>query len=53
MFINNRSLKAKVSQGTLLKFFDIDHDESKLHDALVDLELNVKVWNHLKSLVEL
>ena len=28
--------------------FDIPHDYDKLHNALVDLELNVKVWDKLK-----
>tara|TARA_B100002019_G_scaffold277821_1_gene278037 strand:+ start:62 stop:589 length:528 start_codon:yes stop_codon:yes gene_type:complete len=51
--INTIKRGLKCSLGALGKEFDIDHDESKLHDALVDLELNVKVWNHLKSLVEL
>ena len=27
---------------------DIEHDYDKLHNALVDLELNVKVWDKLK-----
>ena len=32
--------------------FDIEHDYGKLHNALVDLELNLKVWNKLKWNVE-
>ena len=32
--------------------FDIEHDYTKLHDALVDLELNLKVWNKLKWALE-
>ena len=35
------------------KNFEIEHDYSKLHDALVDLELNLKVWNKLKMQLEL
>jgi len=51
--INTIKRGLKCSLGALGKEFDIDHDESKLHDALVDLELNIKVWNHLKSQIEL
>ena len=43
----------KCSLGALGKQFEIQHDESKLHDALKDLELNVEVWNKLKWQVEL
>tara|TARA_Y100000593_G_C4266022_1_gene314809 strand:- start:3 stop:641 length:639 start_codon:yes stop_codon:yes gene_type:complete len=35
------------------KEYEIDHDYSKLHDAIVDLELNLKVWNKLKWQIEL
>ena len=35
------------------KEYEIDHDYSKLHDAIVDLELNLKVWNKLKCMIEL
>jgi len=51
--IKNRSLKAKVSQGTLLKFFDIDHDESKLHDALYDIKKCFEVFCELKRRMDL
>ena len=33
--------------------FDNEHDYGKLHDALVDLELNLKVWNKLKWQLEI
>jgi len=39
--------------GPMGKIFEIDHDYSKLHDALVDLELNLKVWNKLKMQLEI
>ena len=48
------SLGTKLKRGvrTTLKAmgesFDIPHDYDKLHNALVDLELNVKVWDKLK-----
>ena len=51
--INDRSLKAKVSQGTLLKFFDIDHDESKLHNALYDIKKCFEVFCELKRRMNL
>ena len=28
--------------------YDIKHDYAKLHNALVDLQLNLKIWNKLK-----
>ena len=51
--INDRSLKAKVSQGTLLKFFDIDHDHSKLHDALYDIKMCFEIFCELKKRMSL
>ena len=51
--INDRSLKAKVSQNQLLKFFDIDHDPSKLHDALYDIRMCFKVFKELKKRMDL
>jgi DNA polymerase III epsilon subunit-like protein len=44
--------KIKCSLGVLGKEFDIDHDHNSLHDALVDLELNLKFWNKLKYMIE-
>jgi len=35
------------------KEFGIEHDYDKLHDALVDLELNVKVWDKLKWQIDI
>ena len=37
----------------LAKENDIEFDENKLHDALYDLEINLKVWNKLKYQIEL
>lgn len=45
--------KLKCSLGALGKEFDIDHNYDALHDALVDLELNLKVWNKIKYLIEI
>jgi len=47
--LNDRSLKAKVSQNQLLKFFDIDFEEEKLHDALYDIQMCYKVFLKLKK----
>jgi hypothetical protein len=30
----------------------IEHDYEKLHDAINDLDLNLKVWNKLKWQIE-
>jgi len=43
----------KSSLSTLGKEFEIEHDYEKLHDALNDLDLNLKVWNKLKWQVEI
>jgi DNA polymerase III epsilon subunit-like protein len=50
------STRAKGIRSNLTalgKEFDIEHDYENLHNALVDLELNVKVWNRLKYSLEL
>lgn len=44
--------RLKCALGALGKEFGIDHNYDKLHDALVDLELNLKVWNKIKYLIE-
>ena len=43
----------KTNLTALGKEYDIDHDYKNLHNALVDLELNVKVWQKLKWKVEI
>jgi DNA polymerase III epsilon subunit-like protein len=35
------------------KDLDIDHDYNSLHNALSDLELNFKVWNKIKYMVNI
>ena len=47
--INDRSLKARASQNQLLKFFDIDFDDGKLHNALYDIKMCFKVFLKLKK----
>lgn len=43
----------KTSLITLAKEYGIEVDESKLHDALYDLEINKKVWDKMKYQIEL
>ena len=43
----------KTNLAALGREFEINHNPDKLHDALVDLELNLKVWNKLKWQIEL
>lgn len=50
--INIRKKGLRTSLGALGKSYDIKHDKSKLHDALADLELNVKVWEELKYQID-
>ena len=50
--INTRKKGLKTSLGALGKSYEIEHDYAKLHDALVDLELNIKVWNKLKYQID-
>ena len=51
--MHTRRKGVRTSLAYLGKEFKIEHDHSKLHDALVDLELNLKVWNQLKYQIEL
>lgn len=43
----------KTRLALLGKEYGISHDYDRLHDAIVDLELNLKVWNKLKFQVEI
>tara|TARA_Y100000004_G_scaffold193448_1_gene256005 strand:+ start:344 stop:982 length:639 start_codon:yes stop_codon:yes gene_type:complete len=51
--ISTRKRGVKTNLQHLGKEFEIEHDYEKLHNALVDLELNLKVWNKLKWQIEL
>jgi DNA polymerase III epsilon subunit-like protein len=51
--INDRSLKSKVSQIQLLKYFGIDFEEEKLHDALYDIEMCYQIFCELKKSMNL
>jgi len=50
--INIRKKGLKSSLGALGKSNGINHNYDKLHDALVDLELNIKVWDKLKYQID-
>tara|TARA_R110002012_G_scaffold81399_1_gene205946 strand:- start:2517 stop:3182 length:666 start_codon:yes stop_codon:yes gene_type:complete len=50
--MNIRKKGLKCSLGALGKSNGITHDYDKLHDALVDLELNIKVWDKLKQQID-
>ncbi len=42
----------KTNLMTLGKEYSIDHNYEMLHDAINDLELNLKVWNKLKWMLD-
>lgn len=50
---NTRRKGIRSNLTGLGKEFGIDHDYANLHNALVDLDLNLKVWNKLKYSLEL
>jgi len=50
---HTRRKDVKSSLSLLGKENGIEHDYEKLHDALNDLDLNLKVWNKLKWQVEI
>jgi hypothetical protein len=50
---NTRRKGIRTNLTALGKEFDIKHDYENLHNALVDLELNLKIWNRLKYSLEL
>jgi DNA polymerase III epsilon subunit-like protein len=45
---NTRVRGVKSNLEYLAKYFRIEYDSEKLHDALDDIRLNWKVWGHLK-----
>ena len=53
MFDPNEIINVKSWMSLGDSNYEIDHDYDKLHNALVDLELNLKVWNKLKWEIEL
>lgn len=51
--LNDRTLKAKVSQLAQLKHFGIEFEESKLHDGVYDIEMTFKIFQELKKKLNL
>jgi DNA polymerase III epsilon subunit-like protein len=49
---NTRKKGVRTSLIAMGKGYDIEHDYDKLHNAIVDLELNLKVWNKIKWQIE-
>lgn len=48
-----RAKGLKCSLGALGKEYNVEHDYTKLHNSLCDIQLNWKVWNRLKYLIEI
>ncbi|NVM34362.1 MAG: 3'-5' exonuclease [Candidatus Lokiarchaeota archaeon] len=44
-WLNYRQRGLKTSQLTLLKKYDIDFDQKRLHDALYDIEMNFEIFH--------
>ena len=51
MHTKKKGVKSNLT--SLGKEFEIEHDYESLHDALVDLRLNLKIWNKLKWQVDI
>lgn len=51
--INDRTMKSKVSQLAQLKYFDIPHDPSSLHNAVVDIDMTFKIFTEIKKKMDL
>lgn len=49
--IRQKGLKTNLT--ALGKGYGIEHDYENLHDALIDLDLNLKVWNKMKWQLEI
>lgn len=50
---NNRDLKGRSSQLTMLKEFGIEFDKDKLHDGLYDCQKSWEIFCQLKKVLEL
>ena len=50
---NTRKKGVRTNLMALAKGYKLDHDYDSLHNAVVDLELNLKVWNKLKWEIEI
>ena len=50
---NSPRKDVKTNLTALGKEFSIEHEYDRLHDAIVDLKLNLKVWNKLKYMIDI
>jgi DNA polymerase III alpha subunit (gram-positive type) len=51
--INDRTIKSKASQLTLLKLFGIEFEKEKLHDGLYDCQMTWQIFLQLKKVLSL
>jgi DNA polymerase III epsilon subunit-like protein len=51
--VHTRRKGVKTNMAHLGREYKIDHNPDHLHDALIDLELNVKIWNKIKWQIEI
>jgi hypothetical protein len=51
--INNIIKGSKTSLSKVAESFGIEYNQGLLHDALYDLDLNLKVWNKLKYQIDI
>jgi len=51
--INEIIKGSKTSLSALAKYYNIEIDEGRLHDATYDLSLNLAIWNKLKFQIQL
>ena len=51
--INHIIKGSRTSLSKVAESFNISYDQALLHDALYDLDLNVKIWNKLKYQVDI
>lgn len=50
---NERRKGIKTNLTSLGKEYGIEHEYDRLHDAIIDLKLNLKVWNKLKYQIDI
>lgn len=51
--LHTRRKGIKTNLTALGKDYNIEHDYDNLHNAIVDLELNLKVWNKIKFQIDI
>lgn len=51
--LNKKIKNLKTSLGVFGKELGIEHDYANLHNAICDLELNIKVWNKIKWMINI